>query len=99
MLAAVGEVGVEAGGAEGSVVEGDAAVRRGDALPGARGGLDDEAGLVTIFGCGRAADDLEGLHGVGGKLVGEDLALLVGDGLAIDREGVLGVVAEAVEEA
>ncbi len=34
-----------------------------------------------------------------GKLVGEDLALLVGDGLAVDGEGVGGVVAEAVEEA
>ena len=48
---------------------------------------------------GAPADDLDGLNGVGGELVGEDLALLVGDGLAIDGEGVGGVVAEAMEEA
>ena len=57
------------------------------------------AGLAAVLGRRRAGDDLEGLHGVGGKLVGEDLALLVGDGLAVDGEGVGGVIAEAVEEA
>ena len=34
-----------------------------------------------------------------GNLVGEDLALLVGDGLAVDGERVGSVIAEAVEEA
>ena len=34
-----------------------------------------------------------------GQLVREDLALLVGDGLPVDGEGVLRVIAEAVEEA
>ena len=86
------------GGAEGAVGGGDAAGRLGDALPGARGDLDDEAGLAAVFGRRRARDHLERLDGVGGKLVGEDLALLVGDGLAVDGEGVRGVVAEAVEE-
>ncbi len=35
----------------------------------------------------------------GGKLIGEDFALLIGDGLTVDGEGVLRVIAEAVEEA
>jgi len=60
---------------------------------------DHEAGLVTVLGRGSTGDDLNGLNGVGGKLVGEDLALLVGNGLAVDGEGVGGMVAEAVEEA
>ncbi len=68
-------------------------------MSGARGGFDDEAGLVAVLGCRSAADDLERLHSVGGKLVGEDLALLVGDGLAVDGEGVLRVIAKAMEEA
>ena len=60
---------------------------------------DDDAGLAAVLGGRRAVDDFEGLDGVGGKLVGEDFALLVGDGLAVDGEGVGGVVAESVEEA
>jgi len=39
----------------------------------------------------RAADDLDGLNRVGGNLVGEDLALLVGDRLAVHGERVGGV--------
>jgi len=39
------------------------------------------------------------LNGVGGKLVGKDLALLVGNGLAVDGEGIGRVIAETVEEA
>ncbi len=34
-----------------------------------------------------------------GNLVGEDLALLVGDRLAVDGEGIFGVIAEAVKQA
>ena len=68
-------------------------------MAGAGGDVDDEAGFVAVLGGRRAGDDLDGLDGVGGDLVGEDFALLVGDGLAIDGEGVGGVIAEAVEEA
>ena len=73
--------------------------RLGNALAGARGGHDHQAGFAAVFGRRRAADDLNGLNGVGGKLVGEDLALLIGDGLAIDGEGVGCVVAETMEQA
>ena len=37
--------------------------------------------------------------GIDGNLIGKYLALLIGDRLAVDRERVLGVVADAVEEA
>ena len=39
------------------------------------------------------------LHGVDRNLIREDLALLVGDGLAVDREGVGSVIAESVKQA
>ena len=69
------------------------------ALAGAGGGHDDEAGLVAVLGGRRAGDDFERLDGVGRDLIREDLALLVGDGLAIDGEGIGGVIAQAVEQA
>ena len=99
VLAAVGEIDAAGGGPEGAIGGADAAGGLGDSLPGAGGGDDDEAGFVAVLGRRRAGDDLDGLNGVGGKLVGEDLALLVGDGLAVDGERVGGVIAEAVEEA
>ena len=71
----------------------------GDAETGAGGGHDHKAGLAAVFGGRRALDHLNGLHGVDRELVGEDLALLVGDGLAVDGEGIGGVVAKAVEQA
>ena len=99
VLAAVAEVDGGGGGAEGPVGRGDGAGGLGDALAGAGGDDDDDAGLAAELGRRRAVDDLQRLDGVGWELVGEDLALLVGDGLAVDGEGVGGVVAEAVEEA
>ena len=62
----------------------DAASGLGDSLAGAGGGHDHQAGLAAILGRGRAADDLDGLNRVGGDLVAEDFALLVGDRLAIN---------------
>ena len=69
------------------------------ALAGARGGHNDQAGFAAVLGRRRAADDLDGLNRVGGNLVGEDLALLVGDRLAVHGKGVGGVIAQAVKEA
>ena len=86
LFAAVGKIDAGGGGAESAVGSGDAAGGFGDSLPGARGGDDDEAGFAAVLGRWRARDDLDGLNGVGGKLVGEDFALLVGDGLAVDGE-------------
>ena len=55
--------------------------------------------LSPIFGGRRAGDDLHRLDRIERNLVGENFALLVGDGLAIDRERVLGVIAQPVEQA
>ena len=94
-----GDVAGEVGCSEAAVGGGDRAGGLADPLSGAGGDLDDEAGFVAELGGWGSVDDFEGLDGVGGDLVGEDLGLLVGDGLAVEREGVFGVVAEAVEEA
>ena len=99
VLAAVAEIDRAGGRAEGAVGGGDAAGWLGDSLAGAGCDLDDEAGLAAKLGRRGAGDDFERLDRVGRKLVGEDLALLVGDGLAVDGERVGRVVAEAVEEA
>src|SRR6202451_257186 len=97
--AAVKEITAPGSRTEAAVRAIDTARRLCNSLTGARGGNDYEAGFATVFGWRRAADDFNGLDGVGRKLVGEDFALLVGDGLAVDGEGVFSVVAEAVEEA
>ncbi len=98
VLSAVAEIDRAGGRAEAAVGGGDAAGGLGDSLAGAGGDLNDEAGLAAILGGRGSGDDFDRLDGVGGKLVGEDLALLVGDRLAVDGEGVGGVIAEAVEE-
>ena len=52
---------------------------------GARCHDNDQAGFVAVFGGRSAFNHLHGLHGISGKLVGENLALLIGDGLAVDE--------------
>src|SRR5689334_20206472 len=83
---AIGDIHGTGRGAEGAIGAGNAPSWLGHALAGASGDIDNEAGLVAIFGGRGAGDDLQGLHRVRRKLVGEHLALLVGDGLAIDGE-------------
>ncbi len=43
------------------------------------------AGLASVFGRRRARDHLHGLDRIERNLVGEHLALLVGDGLAVNE--------------
>jgi hypothetical protein len=83
-FSAIGEIEAAIRGPEGPIGGIDVAGGLGDSLAGASGGHDHEAGLVAIFGRGRAADDLYRLNGVRWELVGKDLALLVGDGLTVD---------------
>ena len=94
-----GQIESDVGGAEGSVGGGDLSGGLALAQAGAGGGDDDQRGLAAVLGRRRAGDDFERLDGVHGDLVGEDLGLLIGDGLVVDGEGVGCVVAHAVEEA
>ena len=98
LLAAEAEGGFLADGAEGTVLRYEAAERL-LAEPGARDGVDHEAGLIAELGAGGAGDEFHGLDGVERNLRGELLALLIGDGLAVDGEAGLRVIAERVEEA
>ena len=47
----------------------------------------------------RSGDDLHALNRAGGKLGGEDLALLIADGLPVDHEADLRVIAQRMKEA
>ena len=70
-----------------------------DAQAGAGGHHHHQAGLSPIFGGRRAFNDFHRLDGVDRQLIGEDLAHLVGNRLAVDRKRVRGVIAESVEKA
>ncbi len=99
VFAAVGEIESAAGRSKGAVGGRDGAGGLGYALAGTGSRHDDEAGLSAVFSRRRAGDDFEGLNGIGGNLVGEGLALLIGDRLAVDGKGVGRVIAEPMEEA
>src|SRR5580704_7734025 len=98
VLPAVSEIESEIGAAERAVGACDVPVRRGHALSGAGRDVDYDAGFVTEFSRRRSVDHLEGLDGVHRNLIGENLALLVRNWLAVERKRVLGVVAQAMEE-
>ena len=98
-LAAIGKIDAAIRGAEIAIGGINRSGRLCNALAGARGGHDDETRLAAVLGRRRATDNLDGLNGIGRKLVGEDLALLVGDRLTVDRERVGGVIAQAMEKA
>src|SRR6266567_3818672 len=63
----------------------DIAERLGHAQRGAAGGVHNQAGFVAILRIRRSGDQFHALQGDGGNLRGEELALLVADGLAIDE--------------
>ena len=66
---------------------------------GARGHVGHQAGFIPELRPGRSGGQFHALDGAGGKLRGEDLALLIADGLSVDDEADLRVVAQGVEEA
>ena len=98
-LFAHGQVEASIDRAEGAIGRIDAAGGPGCIETGARGDLDDHTGLVAELSRGCAADHFKRLHGIQRNLVTEDLALLVGDGLAVYGKRVLRVIAEAMKEA
>ena len=69
-----------------------------NAEAGAGDGGGDEAGLVAELGAGCGGGELHRLDGVHGDLRRELLGLLVGDGLAVDIQGTLRVIAQGMEE-
>src|SRR4029077_16101142 len=98
LLAAEGNVKPAVDRSERTV--GSAHGSRGRGLPqaGTRGNFDPQAGLVSELCRWRARNDFQRLNGFHGNLVREDLALLVRDGLAVDRERVLRVIPKAMKQ-
>src|SRR5579862_6589806 len=68
--------------------------------PETRAGRDlgDQTALVSEFRAGRTGSRLHALNGAGGELGGEHFALLIADGLSINHETDLGVVAQGMKE-
>ena len=84
---------VAADGSEGPIQSFHAAELTHCAEAGAGRNLIHEARFVAKLGYRCAGNELHALNGAGGELGREYLALLVADGLAINDEGDLGVVA------
>ena len=70
----------------------------GKTLPRSRGYLNHQACLIPVLRRWRAGNDLNRLNGIGGDLVGENLALLVGDRLAVYGKRVGGMIAKSMEK-
>src|SRR6201990_3318076 len=64
VLSAIAEIDGACGGAEGAVGTGDVANRLRESLAGARGDVDDEAGLAAVFRGRCTGDHLKRLHRV-----------------------------------
>src|SRR5260370_27200358 len=98
VLAAVGKIEASGRGAERPVGRSYASVRSSRALPRTGGYVDDEAGLSTIFGGRGSRNRLNRLDRIRRNLIGEHLALLIGDRLSVYRKRVRGVVAKTMEK-
>ncbi len=98
VLAAVGKIEASGRGAERPVGRSYASVRSSRALPRTGGYVDDEAGLSTIFGGRGSRNRLNRLDRIRRNLIGEHLALLIGDRLSVYRKQVRRVIAKTMEE-
>ena len=98
ILAAVGEVAVHIRRSEGAVRGGHVAVRRSRPSP-ERVVTSMTRLVLSPYSAEGARRSPHRLHGVERNLVGEHLALLVGDGLAIERKRVFRVIAQSVKQA
>src|ERR1700722_20961225 len=73
-------------------------MRSGDALTGASGDFDHQAGLVSKFSGRRPGYHLQRLNGIERNLVRKYFALLIGDRLAVHGKRVFSVIAEPVKK-
>ena len=82
------EGNVEAGihGAKRAIRSREASRRLRHTQTRARRRLDHQAGLISKFRWRGTGNDFQRLDGIRGNLIRKDLALLVGDGLAIERK-------------
>ena len=85
-------------GAKGAIGSRNIAVRLRDTEARAGGHHHHQAGLSSIFGRRRTFNHFHRLDGVDRQLLGEHLAHLVGNRLAVDRKRIRGVIAESVEK-
>lgn len=93
-FSAVGKIGRERRSSKCSIGSGGAAVRRGHALSRAGDGNDHDTSLTSELGGRRTRDDFHGLDGPKRNLVGEDLALLIGDRLTVHGVRVARMIAQ-----
>ena len=85
-------------GAERAVGRIQVAKRPRRSQAGARGDIGHQAGLVAKLRIHRPRHHFHALDGADRKLRGEDFALLIADGLSVDHEAGLRVIAERVEQ-
>src|ERR1035438_10525891 len=98
VLAAVGEVEIHVRAAEATVAGGHVAVRCRRTQARTRGHVNDQTRFVAELSGWSTGDDRHRLHGIEWNLIGKYFALLIGDGLAVERKRVLGMIAHTVEK-
>src|SRR5580658_1081163 len=99
VVLAVRKIKAPVGSAEGAVRTRYVSVGSGNPEPRACGNHDHQTSLTAILRRGRAFKDFHRLDGVDRQLVGEDLALLIRNRLAVNGKRVRGVIAKSVKEA
>src|SRR5579884_3160407 len=82
-LTTVSKIEVRSRSSKAAIGRVESAMGRGNTLAGARCYVNDEAGFFSKFGRWRTGDDRHIFHSIQRDLVGENLALLVGNRLAI----------------
>src|ERR1035437_9206342 len=95
---AIAQAEAPSSGAERPIVRVDVSEHPPRAEAGARRDVCHQAGLVAEFGLWRSGDNLHALDGAGRKLRRKHFTLLVADGLPVNDEADLRVIAERVEE-
>ena len=99
VIRSVAQIEPAAAIAEAAVRSRHIAMRRLRTEAGTGGYHNHKARLAPVFRGRRAFDHFHRLHRIDRNLIGKNLALLVGNGLAVDRKRVRRVVAHPVKKA